>query len=145
MNGPTLLLIAAGFDFAIALLHVAMLPFGSRAYAYFGAGEPMVQWARAGSFVPHLITLGVASTLTLFGIYALSGAGVLSPWPLLRYALAGISGIYLLRGVVLLPQLAMLLRGSSRILPREVGFSLVSLVIGIIHAAGTQAMWRYLF
>ena len=144
MNGPTLLLIAAVLDFALALLHVAMLPFGSRAYAYFGAGEAMVRGAQAGSLAPHLITLGVAFVLVTFGLYALSGAGMLSPWPLLRYVLAGVSGIYLLRGLAVLPQLITLMRGSSRIQPRHVGFSLVSLIVGIIHAIGTQAVWPYL-
>ena len=144
MNGPTLLMIAAVLDFALALLHMAMLPFGSRAYAYFGAGETMVRGAQAGSLVPHLITLGVASVLVTFGLYALSGAGMLSPWPLLRYVLAGVSGIYLLRGLAVLPQLMTLMRGSSRIQSRHVGFSLVSLIVGIIHAIGTQAIWPYL-
>lgn len=144
MSGTTLLIIAAVFDFILALLHVAMLPYGSRAYAYFDAGEWMVSQAKAGSSLPHLMTLGVATVLTLFGVYALSGAGAIPPWPFLRLALVVLSGIYILRGLAFLPQLIMLARKSTRFSPKDVGFSLTSLVVGLLHGTGTLAVWESL-
>ena len=98
-----------------------------------GAGERMTRAVAAGRTAPHLITLCIAALLAVWAAYAWSGAGALPRLPLLRPALATITGIYLLRAAAL-PLL-------FRIMPdRSPAFliwsSLVVLLIGGLHLLG---------
>jgi putative oxidoreductase len=60
----------------------------------------MAQLAAQGDPYPTIVTLIIASILTGWGLYALSGAGVIFKLPLLKTCLVLITTIYLLRGVV---------------------------------------------
>ncbi|MEM1126111.1 MAG: hypothetical protein AAGI71_05615 [Bacteroidota bacterium] len=127
-----MLLLATLLDVALALLHVAIIVVGPRAYRYFGAGEAFAQAAEAGRAWPALATAVIAGAFLGFGLYALSGAGVLAPLPLLSWVLFGIAGLFTLRGLALIPQVLGLVPGPRR----DMVFSAVSLVIGLVHAAG---------
>lgn len=131
-----LLLAAAALSAIAALLHVGCILFGPPWYRFFGAGEQMARLAAAGSPVPALITAGIATLLALWAAYALSGAGVIRRFPLLRPALFTIAGIYLLRGLAGLA-LAAFAPGE-----RSVAFwcwsSLICLGIGALYLAGTR-------
>jgi hypothetical protein len=139
-RGGAWLLAASAASFAVAALHVAMTFVGTSAYEYFGAPVNLVAAARRGSAVPALITLIIALVFAAFGLYGLSGAGRAPRLPALRVLLVGISGIYLLRGLVVFPEF--ILYFHVRALPaRMMVFSLVALVIGLIHAVGTARSW----
>ena len=134
-----LLLTAATSSAIAALLHLGCIIFGPPWYRFFGAGERMAQLAATGSPVPTLFAAGIAAVLALWAAYALSGAGVIARLPLLRVALASITGIYLTRGVIGLV-LAAAAPGE-----RSVAFwiwsSLICLAIGVLHLAGTWRAW----
>ena len=136
-----MLLVGGLFSLAVAVLHLAMIPYGARAYRYFTAPEWMIAKAEAGSLLPNLLTIAITAVLTLFGLYALSGAGYFRALPLLWSGLALISGVYVLRGLGLVPQVVSLMRGTASVAPREAVFSLVSLIIGVLYAAGTLLAW----
>src|SRR5262249_25644298 len=125
------------------LLNLAMIPVGVDAYDFFTAPARMIELARRGSPLPALLTLIVASVFTVFGFYALSGAGRAPRLPQLRIVLIGISGIYLLRGLVVVPELLVFLT-TSDIPPRALVFSFVSLTIGIVFTIGTALRWSAL-
>jgi hypothetical protein len=137
------LTVAAAMSFFIALLHLAMIPVGADAYDFFTAPARMIELARSGSPLPALLTLIAASFFTLFGFYALSGAGRAPRLPQLRIMLIGICGIYLLRGLVVVPELLLFLN-TSDIPLRALVFSLVSLTIGIVYTTGTALRWSEL-
>lgn len=139
MTFRTLLTIAALLSFSIALLHLTMIFIGAEAYRYFDAGKKMVEAAKAGSLHPAIITLGIASVFTVFGLYALSGAGAMTRLPLLQPALWVISSIYTLRGLAVFVQMIMLLQGKNglHLAPKDIVFSLVSLCIGMVYLVGT--------
>ena len=139
-----ILIVGAALSFGVALLHIVMLPFGARAYRYFDAGDWMIEQSEAGSPLPSLLTLGIAVVLASFGLYALAGAGVSISVPFIRVGVTAAAAIYLLRGFALFPQLIMLSRGSQKVAPRESVFSAVSLVIGIVYAAGIALGWNAL-
>lgn len=141
MTNPCLL--AGGVLSALAaLLHVGCIIYGAPWYRFFGAGERMAQLAAAGSQVPAYVTAGIAAVLLLWSAYALAGAGVGPRLPLMRYALAAITGIYLLRGIAGFG-LALLAPGE-----RSVAFwvwsSLICLGIGTLHLLGTRLLWAEL-
>lgn len=100
-------LVAGGLlSAAAALLHLAVIAGGPDWYRFFGAGEEMARMAERGSPRPVLITLAIAAILGLWSAYAFAGAGLLRRLPLMRTALIVITAIYLLRGLVLVPVLA---------------------------------------
>ncbi len=127
-------------SFAIALLHLVIIFVGAPAYFYFGAASLAVQ-AERGSPVPALITGALTLLFVLKGAYALSGAGLLAPFPLLRTVLPIITAIYVLRGLVLVPDLIRLAQGAPYP-ARQAVFSAVSLGIGLVHLMGVAARGR---
>lgn len=99
MNKGKPWLLAAGFgSFAVAALHLVIIFIGAEAYRYFGAGEEMAVGAEQGSLVPPLVTLGIVFVFTGFGLYALSGAGIIIKLWKHKIILMVITVIYILRG-----------------------------------------------
>ena len=127
----------------IALLHLAMIPIGAEAYDFFTAPARMIELAHRGSPLPALATLFVAGVFALFCIYALSAADLAPPLPVRRIALIGISGVYLLRGLIVVPQLLLFMH-TSEVPARALVFSLMSLVIGLVYTIGTALRWAAL-
>ena len=138
-----ILAVAGWLSAAIAALHVVIVFLGAPAYRYFGAGEGMARQAEAGSLVPAAMTLAIAAVFAVFALYAFSGAGQFRRLPLLRTGLVVISAIYLVRGLMLLPELAGYAQGSG-VRPRHLAFSFTSLVTGLIYLAGMVLLWRSL-
>ena len=132
-------LVAGGVLSAVAaLLHLAIIAGGPSWYRFFGAGERMAQLAERGSPRAAVITVGIASVLGVWAAYAFAGAGLLPRLPLMRTALVLISAVYLLRGLVLLPALALNPRGVSAF---TVWSSLIVLGYGVAYAVGTWKAW----
>ena len=137
LMGNLLLRLGGALSFAIALLHIAIIFIGAPAYRYFGAGEDMATAAETGSAVPGAMTLVLAAIFTIWGFYALSGAGAIRRLPLLTIALVLIGAVYTLRGTAVVQQLFQIATSSAEVAPREVIFSLVSLVTGLFYLIGT--------
>jgi hypothetical protein len=129
-------------SFVVALLHLVIIFVGAPAYRYFGAGEDMATAAESGSAFPAMMTLALVAVFTIWGLYASSGAGVIRRLPLLRIALLLIGAIYTLRGVFVFQQIFQIATSSVQVEPREVVFSLVSLVIGLTYLVGTAINWK---
>ena len=119
-----------------AALHVGCIVFGAPWYRFFGAGERMAQMASAGHWYPAVVTVAIASILTGWSLYALSGASVIRPLPLLRPVLCAITAIYLLRGLVIVP-----LAVFGRTTPFWWWSSAICLLIGAVHLAGLLQVW----
>jgi len=141
MQGKRPLELAGWLSAALALFHVVVVFFGAPAYRYFGAGEEIARQAEAGSFFPAALTLAVAAVFVVFALYAFSGAGAIRRLPLLRLGLLAISAMYLLRGLLLLPQLVAFFHHAGLVPPRALAFSSVSLTIGLVYLAGTLRSW----
>ena len=122
-----------------AALHVGCIVFGAPWYRFFGAGERMAQMAIAGNWYPTVVTAAIAFVLAMWSQYALSGAGVIRALPLLRLALCGITAIYLLRGLVIVPLVVL---GKST--PFWWWSSMICLLIGSVHLAGLSQVWARL-
>jgi len=73
----------------------------------------------------------------------LSAADLAPPLPQRRIALIGISGIYLLRGLIVVPQLLLFMH-TTDVPARALVFSLISLVIGLVYTIGTALRWAAL-
>ena len=141
MSGKRALLAAGLLSAGIALLHVIIIFVGAPAYRYFGAGEQMARQAEAGSYLPGLLTATVTLFFAAFAFYALAGARVAPRPPLLRTGLILIGVIYTLRGLLLAPQLVTYLSNAPLLASRELVFSTVSLLIGLLYLFGTWQAW----
>ena len=135
------LIVAATLSGIAALLHVGIIIGGAPWYRFFGAGERMARAASAGRVYPTVVTLAIATVLGLWAAYALAGAGVLAPLPWMKAALAAITGIYLLRGLAIVP---LLLFARPKATPFLVWSSLVCIGYGAIHLVGVAQAWRAL-
>jgi len=139
MNSLNLpLLVAAALSAVAAGLHLAIIVGGPDWYRFFGAGERMARAAAQGDRYPTVVTLCIAAVLAGWALYALSGAGAIRPLPWLKFALAGITAVYLLRGLLFVPAW----RASGRALtPFAVWSSVICLGYGLIHLLGLVQVW----
>ena len=143
MNKHSFLLILAGvlsFCAAIFQVAIAIVPEWSAA---FGAGAALV------SNPPLLLALGilVGLLLVVFGLYGLSGAGVIRRLPLLRLGLLVIGLLYPLVGINFIFQVLALLGilPSTRPVPLfQLLISLGALVAGLAYLIGLAAGWKRL-
>jgi hypothetical protein len=134
----TPLLIGAVLSAIAAAMHLAIIIGGPVWYRVFGAGERFASDAAAGRKYPAIVTFGIASILASWSAYALSGAGIISPLPLLRITLVLITAVYLVRGLVLLP---LLFSARNKLTPFVVWSSLICLCYGAVHLLGLAQVW----
>ncbi|AWO78503.1 MULTISPECIES: hypothetical protein [Serratia] len=133
----TALLIGAALSAIAALLHIWVIATGPRGYRLCGAGDRFIKAAEAGKKFPAVVTAGIALVLFIWALYALSGAGLIAPLPLLRPALFIITFIYLLRGVAG----PFALRDTGRSQRFIVVSSLICLGFGLVHLLGMTQRW----
>ncbi|UMR29266.1 hypothetical protein MJ904_19570 [Massilia sp. MB5] len=135
------LLLGAALSAIAALLHLGIIVGGPAWYRFFGAGERMATMAEQGKLYPALLTLGIAAVLAAWAAYALSGAGLLAPLPLLKAGLCVIAAVYLLRGLAIVPLLTV---ARSKSTPFLLWSSVICLGYGIVHAIGLRQIWHTL-
>ena len=132
------LLVAAALSGLAAALHIAIIFFGAPWFRFFGAGDRMADLAASGHWYPTFLTLLITVVLSVWALYALSGAGIIRSLPLLRTALCFITAVYLLRGVAGIPLL---------VLPSQQGAlfwlwsSALALAFGLVHLRGLLQVW----
>lgn len=132
------LLIGGTLSAIAGLLHVAIIFGGPSWYLRFGAGERFASQAAAGSWVPPLVTAGIALVLFLWAAYAYAAAGLMEPLPFTSLALLGITGVYLLRGLAIVPLLTFARQHST---PFLIYSSLICLAYGLVHTLGVYQVW----
>ena len=132
------LLLAGSGNAALAALHVVIMAVGEPAYLYFGAAR-FAELAAQGSAWPATATAGIIVVLLVWSLYAFSGAGMFRRLPYVRTALWLIAGIYTLRGLVVVLDVARSVHGAAFPL-RQTAFSAAALALGIVHAVGTYRL-----
>lgn len=136
-RGSRWLMAGGCLSLVAALLHIGVIIGGPDWYRFFGAGEDMARMAERGLWQPMLITLGIAALLSIWAWYAFAGAGRARRLPLMRTALVLISGIYLARGLLIIP---ILIEPPTRT-AFNIWSSLIVLVFGLVYAVGTWLVW----
>ena len=90
--GRNWLIFAAVMSFSVTALHVAVVLIGAPAYRFFGS-PGLVLLSELGSYEPVVMTLFLALVFAVFGIYGLSGAGVIRKLPMAAFVLLAIGFI----------------------------------------------------
>ena len=133
------LLLAGGyFSLAFAAFQVSVIWWSPSAVRYFG-GPAELSMERPILYA--VLCLAVSEIVAVFGVYALSGAGKIRRLPLLRTVLIAVTGIYLLRGLLIIPQAPVVLKHPG--LVRFLVFSAISLCLGMVHLAGVVQLYRH--
>ncbi len=135
-----MLVISGTLCFAIALFQI-IIGFSPSLSLYFGAPEALVKNAYMLIFVSFLVT----GILTIFGLYALSGVGFIRALPGLKPGLLVISAIFILRGLLVIPEFLVVMgvvQSSIPVAPRFILFSIGSLVLGFFFITGTIGRWN---
>jgi len=132
------LIIAGTLSAIVAVLHLACIYFGAPWYRFLGAGEKMAMLAEQGSLQPTIITSGIVLVLSLWSIYAFSGAGVIAKLPFIRLALILITLLYLARGVAGFFFISSPMGRSPEF---WLWSSVICLSFGIVHLVGLKQQW----
>ncbi len=127
------------FSLIFAVFQVSAIWWPPSALRYFG-GPVRLQATSPGVYAAVCVAVGVA--VAVCGLYALSGAGQGRRPPLLRSALVAITAIYLLRGLQVITDMVLISRHPDAGLGRFAVFSLIALVVGLIHLAGVIRLFR---
>lgn len=143
-RGRTLLALGGSLSAALAVLHCAVIVIGAPGYRYFGAPDEFARQAEAGSFAPAILTGFFAVIFAVWAGYGFGGARMIPRPPLVRLGLVLIAGVYLLRGLSVVPEALLLLQQPDAFPLRFLFFSIVSLLIGVCYAAGARQAWRRL-
>lgn len=143
-RGRSLLTVGGICTDFLALLHVSAIVMGAPAYRYFGAPDEFALQSEAGSSAPDVPTAIFAAIFAIWAVYGFAGARLIRRPPLVRLGLVVIAAVYILRGLSVIPEALLLLRDADAFPPRFLVFSLLSLAIGVVHAAGTKQAWRRL-
>lgn len=131
-------------SFFLGLLHVTAAFGGESAARFFTAPPAVLALIRDGSMLLYPVILVMLAVFGVFGLYAWSAAGRIRRLPLLRTGIVGITVIYLLRGLVIVPQLLLAQRHPGALPPQAFVFSAVALLLGLVHLAGAVGRWREL-
>ncbi|WP_312680958.1 hypothetical protein [Stenotrophomonas chelatiphaga] len=135
-NVPVLV-VAAALTALAALLHLVVIVQGPRGYQWCGAGDRIVAAARSGSRVPAALTSMICVVLLAWAAYALSGAGLIAPLPLLRPMLVAIASVFLLRALLG----PFVLVGNGRSARFVWVSSAICLVYGLLFLVGLVQRW----
>ncbi|MBI3539322.1 MAG: hypothetical protein HY076_03510 [Candidatus Eisenbacteria bacterium] len=128
----------------VALVHLASIAIGAPAYRYLGVGEIIADLARRGSPLVAMVSAVLGLVSAMFALYALSGAGVLRPLPLLRTGLVAIGLGHALSGAIGIPQILQLGAETRPPAFRSAVFSGVNLTIGLLYLIGVARRWKAL-
>ena len=131
-----LLTLAAILRFAAAASNATV----AVAAALTGAPELLAHAAHIGNDHSTLLTLLFVALFSISGLYELSASGRIAPLPMLQPIIYGITGLYLARGLFLLPQLLgyNIFSDQYEVVTSDLMLSAVVLVIGIVHLIGLQ-------
>ena len=135
------LLAGAVASFALVVLHLGVIVAGAPAYAFFLAGDRMVDLAKEHALTPTIVTGAIAFVFAVFGAYGLAGAGFIA-LPATRVLVAAIGCVYTLRGLLIVPE-ALMVHFLNRPV-RALFFAAISLAIGLIHLVGVARRWSAL-
>jgi len=134
-NSKNLLLLGGILCFILAIFQIA-IGFSPSLSLYFGAPESLAK--NPNTLIVVSVIIGLI--LALFGLYGISGAGKIAKLPWLRQILLGIGIIFILRSLLLIPELLVVfsvIDSSIPVATRFIYFSIGALLVGVIFIKGT--------
>lgn len=132
-----LLLGGACFSLVFAVFQGSGMFWSYHAIKYFGGPAEL---SKTQPVLYAFLCIFVAAIAAIFGLYALSGAGRIRRLPMLRTVITAMTAIYILRGLLLIPQIPVVVKHPS--LTRFALFSVISLCVGLVHLGGLLKLFK---
>ena len=133
--GVLCLILAALSTIGTAIAHLSCLYFGPACYAAQLAPPVLIESAENGTYLAPLANLFVSSIFIVWGLFALSAAGLMRQLPFLKFCLYAIAAVCVIRGVL---PLQLWLRYPERVDDATFYFGLAWLITGLLFAVGYQ-------
>jgi hypothetical protein len=133
----TPLLVGGYFSLAFAVFQISGVFWPPNAIKYLGGPSELSQ---TRPVIYALLCIVVAAIVVVLGLYALSGAGKIHRLPLLRTVITAMTVIYVLRGLLLIPQMPVVIKNPD--LMRFAVFSVISLGVGFVHLGGLIRLFK---
>jgi hypothetical protein len=136
-----ILVLGAYGSFLVAGLHLLLvvwmllIPSQATALMHFFGGPDLGQW---GMGAVAAATFAIMAVFIVFAFYALANAGRFHVLPFQRSMVIVIGILYVLRGLVLVPELVQFVLKPGTLPPQQLGFSVISLTIGLLHLVGLR-------
>lgn len=131
--------VAGVLSVVVAAVHVGAIVVGAPAYRWLGAGEDMARAAASGSAVPGIVTAGLAVLFGAWAWWAFAATGDRRKPPGWRVGMIGIGAAYLLRGLLLVPEVIGYVAGHTPpVVFRQMVFSLFALLAGAAYLLGAR-------
>ena len=125
------------FSLAFAVFQISGPLWPPHVIKYFG-GPGELSRTRPVDFA--LLCIVIAVIVAIFGLYALSGAGIVRRLPLLRTVITATTAIYLLRGLLLVPQILLVSKYPG--VMRFALYSVIALGVGLVHLGGLIKLFK---
>ncbi len=125
------------FSLAFAVFQITAIWWNKDLLQWFGGPVPLML-EHFWKYVALCVIFG--ALVAGMGIYALAGAGKMPQPPLLRTVLIVTTVIYLLRGLIAIPQAPIVLKHPE--FARYLWFSVIALAMGVVHLIGTVQLFR---
>lgn len=120
-------------NFLVAAGHLACLPWLYPVLSIYRIDGIMETLAlRYGAAIPYLLTVAIAFILAVFGLYGLSGAGIIRRLPLLETGIYTIATLFLLRAVAGVAEMAV--TGCALLADSTAAFA--AAVVGTLYLLG---------
>lgn len=128
--------------FGISVLHLVLCVAGVEVNRFFGASKEILQMVVDHDPVFYFMALGIAVLFAGFGLYALSGAGMVRRLPLRKSVLIFLGVVLILRGIAVFVELRKII-GDPGSVPWQFPFmSAVALVMGTMSLCGVVGLMR---
>jgi hypothetical protein len=142
-ESAALLRVAGSASFAIGLLQFIMYFGGPNVYRFCGTPELLIEFRLRRPGAAFFTEVAIALVFAAFATYAYAATGWLRPLPLVARGLAITAAIYLLRGLLIIPQ-AIRSRKSASVRLRDLLYSLMALALGVSYALPAYWYWEAL-
>jgi putative oxidoreductase len=139
MKANIYLQIGGIFSLTFAVFQVSAIFWSQELLVYFG-GPVQMQAENPLLYIFACLFVGVL--VVLCGLYALSGAGKFRRLPLLRTVLIVVTTVFILRSFLIIPILKIMFTYPERNVFRFLVFSIIALVVGIIHLVGVIRLFK---
>lgn len=135
----SMLILAALIAFGNALAHMACIVLGPQCFEFQMAPQFIIDSSIQGTWQAPMGTVMVSSIFALWGAYALAGAKVIAPLPLMKWGIYAIGFLCVVRGLL---GIQLWIRHPELLDTKSISYSIGWFVTGLLYGIGYWKMGR---
>jgi hypothetical protein len=131
--GLMFLVLAALIAIGNAVAHMSCIYIGPDCYAAQLAPPQLIESAKSGTYLAPVSAIVISVIFVIWGLFALSAAGIIRKLPLLKFAIYAISTLCIIRGILPLQQW---LRHPEKVSDAAFYYGIAWLITGLLFLLG---------